>query len=153
MSVSPATRPHRSFCHREEWEFRSSLWKDPRLPLPAPRGHGTLPTHKDIIWRETLGGGNRKDGTWETKTFKRWNKIQPYSKFLGGSFVIISPVFKRRERFDWVFNHKEDVFLAHENIAQAPSEVEWVKSLRRVPLFATPWTVAYQASPSMGFST
>ena len=28
----------------------------------------------------------------------------------------------------------------------------WVKSLSRVRLFATPWTVAYQASPSMGFS-
>ena len=27
-----------------------------------------------------------------------------------------------------------------------------VTLLSRVPLFATPWTVAYQASPSMGFS-
>ena len=27
-----------------------------------------------------------------------------------------------------------------------------VKSLSQVRLFATPWTVAYQASPSMGFS-
>ena len=27
-----------------------------------------------------------------------------------------------------------------------------VKSLSRVRLLATPWTVAYQASPSMGFS-
>ena len=27
-----------------------------------------------------------------------------------------------------------------------------VKSLSRVQLFPTPWTVAYQASPSMGFS-
>ena len=27
-----------------------------------------------------------------------------------------------------------------------------VKSLNRVRLFATPWTVAYQAPPSMGFS-
>ena len=27
-----------------------------------------------------------------------------------------------------------------------------VKSLSRVRLFATPWSVAYQASPSMGFS-
>ena len=27
-----------------------------------------------------------------------------------------------------------------------------VKLLSRVQLFATPWTVAYQASPSMGFS-
>ena len=31
------------------------------------------------------------------------------------------------------------------------SEVK-VKSLSRVPLFATPWTVAHQALPSMGFS-
>ena len=32
--------------------------------------------------------------------------------------------------------------------------LEWeeVKSLSCVQLFATPWTVAYQASPSMGFS-
>ena len=29
---------------------------------------------------------------------------------------------------------------------------EWVKSLSRVWLFANPWTVAYQAPPSMGFS-
>ena len=28
----------------------------------------------------------------------------------------------------------------------------WVKSLSRVWLSVTPWTVAYQASPSMGFS-
>ena len=27
-----------------------------------------------------------------------------------------------------------------------------VKSLSRVPLFVTPWTVAYQAAQSMGFS-
>ena len=32
-----------------------------------------------------------------------------------------------------------------------PLEVK-VKSLSRVRLFATPWTVTYQASPSMGFS-
>ena len=29
---------------------------------------------------------------------------------------------------------------------------EWVKSLSRVWLFATRWTIAYQAPPSMGFS-
>ena len=32
------------------------------------------------------------------------------------------------------------------------SEKVKVKSLNRVQLFATPWTVACQASPSMGFS-
>ena len=30
--------------------------------------------------------------------------------------------------------------------------VSEVKSLSRVRLFVTPWTVAYQAPPSMGFS-
>ena len=30
--------------------------------------------------------------------------------------------------------------------------MEWVKSLSRVRLFATPWTVAYHAPLSMGFS-
>ena len=30
--------------------------------------------------------------------------------------------------------------------------MSWEKSLSRVWLFATPWTVAYQAPPSMGFS-
>ena len=32
------------------------------------------------------------------------------------------------------------------------SEVSEVKSLGRVRLFVTPWTVAHQAPPSMGFS-
>ena len=32
------------------------------------------------------------------------------------------------------------------------SDIVKVKSLSRVRLFATPWTVAYQAPPSMGFS-
>ena len=32
------------------------------------------------------------------------------------------------------------------------SELSEVKSLSRVQLFATPWTVAHQAPPSMGFS-
>ena len=31
-------------------------------------------------------------------------------------------------------------------------EIRKVKSLSRVQLFATPWTIAYQAPPSMGFS-
>ena len=32
------------------------------------------------------------------------------------------------------------------------SQVQLVKLLSRVQLFETPWTVAYQAPPSMGFS-
>ena len=41
------------------------------------------------------------------------------------------------------------------NVAMSLStfEKKKVKSLSRVRLFATPWTVAYQAPPSMGFSS
>ena len=35
--------------------------------------------------------------------------------------------------------------------SEPPGKVK-VKSLSRVRLFATPWTVVYQVSPSMGFS-
>ena len=38
------------------------------------------------------------------------------------------------------------------NHGGSPSVGMWVKSLSRVRLFVTPWSVAYQASQSMGFS-
>ena len=43
-------------------------------------------------------------------------------------------------------------FLCYQNVLGFRKESE-VKSLSRVLLFATPWTVAYQAPPSMGFSS
>ena len=52
-----------------------------------------------------------------------------------------------------------EVVLAQQGPSQARGRVEWrkvkkgtVKSLSRVRLFATPWTVAYHAPPSVGFS-
>ena len=42
------------------------------------------------------------------------------------------------------------VQLSHPYIER--KKVKKVKSLSRVQLFATPWTVAYQDPPSMGFS-
>ena len=38
------------------------------------------------------------------------------------------------------------------NITTGQRKKVQVKSLSHVQLFATPWTVAYQATPSMGFS-
>ena len=38
------------------------------------------------------------------------------------------------------------------DISEKKVELSTVKSLSRVRLFATPWTVAYQALLSMGFS-
>ena len=43
-------------------------------------------------------------------------------------------------------------FLNHVNLKFSLKERKKVKSLSHVRLFATPWTVAYQAPPSMGFS-
>ena len=43
--------------------------------------------------------------------------------------------------------------LSHHKLeSRLPGVCECVKSLSHVQLFATPWTVAYQAPPSMGFS-
>ena len=47
---------------------------------------------------------------------------------------------------------KTHLFLVP-NVLSTPTKTsEKVKSLSHIQLFATPWTVAYQASPSMGFS-
>ena len=48
----------------------------------------------------------------------------------------------------WPFGRRSG-FLLHGSLFRA---TVWVKSLSRVRLFATPWTVARQASLSMGFS-
>ena len=42
--------------------------------------------------------------------------------------------------------------VASSGLQSSGSVGEWVKSFSYVCLFATPWTVAYQAPPSMGFS-
>ena len=47
---------------------------------------------------------------------------------------------------------KERNFRSQEAGKPSPTPNRKVKSLSRVQLFATPWTVAYQAPPSMGFS-
>ena len=47
--------------------------------------------------------------------------------------------------------NKQMAVHPHNRILLSNEKVK-VKSLSRVQLFGTPWTVAYQASPSMGFS-
>ena len=48
----------------------------------------------------------------------------------------------------------QSLFIIFPDVLRKPSfaVLKWVRSLSRVWLFATPWTVAYQAPPSMGFS-
>ena len=51
------------------------------------------------------------------------------------------------------FNPKiPNVFLKCSEIETLESQRKKVKLLSRIRLFATPWTVACQASPSIGFS-
>ena len=49
-------------------------------------------------------------------------------------------------------NHEKSTRVG--NLGSCPNLTmsEWVKSLSHVRLFATPWTITYQAPPSMGFS-
>ena len=42
--------------------------------------------------------------------------------------------------------------LHKDNLTLSPNMKVKVKSLSRVGLFETPWTAAYQAPPSLGFS-
>ena len=44
------------------------------------------------------------------------------------------------------------VVICHWGYCSVSVVISEVKSLSRVRLFETPWTVAYQAPPSMGFS-
>ena len=48
--------------------------------------------------------------------------------------------------------HKEQQRRRLDKLSNSKKERKKVKSLSRVRLFATPWTVAYQAPLSMGFS-
>ena len=63
-------------------------------------------------------------------------------------FGVISPGFKSQfhHLIPMWFKGKVLTFLCQFLI------LKWVKSLSQVRLFATPWTAAYHAPPSMGFS-
>ena len=55
--------------------------------------------------------------------------------------------------FKLVFRHLQwDELIVYDILDYISCGALKVKSLSRVRLSATPWTVAYQASPSMGFS-
>ena len=57
-------------------------------------------------------------------------------------------VFRKRNMKDMVLLSKK---IIHHAMISSPLCIDYVKLLSRVQLFATPWTVTYQASLSMGF--
>ena len=62
---------------------------------------------------------------------------------------IISAFFMA-EQYSAVYT--DHIFFIHSSVKEHLGCFCVLKSLSRVQLFATPWTVAYQAPPSMGFS-
>ena len=87
-----------------------------------------------------------------------WGKLQDRA----GSAITVTGVAKVEAeilhtwRWRSLWWHCSSVAILAESHLKRPDQgrrvSEWVKSLSRVRLFATPWPVAYQASPSMGFS-
>ena len=75
--------------------------------------------------------------------------ILPSTGTCPGQAIKTSAIFLR-EVFSWKSLMKQDSEeFPYKWVSEWVSE--WVKSLSRVRLFATPWTVAPQAPPSMGF--
>ena len=72
-----------------------------------------------------------------------------------GSISLLQWIFPTQESNQGLLHCRRILYhLSYQGTPLAVFEKweEEVKSLSRVRLFATPWTVAYQASPSMGFS-
>ena len=59
------------------------------------------------------------------------------------------PILINKDVFEPNYN---ELKIMVQNRHYACTNLSEVKSLSRVQLFATPWTVDYQAPPSMGFS-
>ena len=79
------------------------------------------------------------------------NFLQPLTHHNGCSVYI--RMYSLAEWRRWRFGQRRFFFCEDltDGMEQSYSSMK-VKSLSRVRLFATPWTVVYQASPSMGFS-
>ena len=101
-------------------------------------------THWKTLWCwERLGaGGEGDDRGWDgwmaSLTDGRWVWVHSGSWWWTGRPGALRFMGSQRVGHDWA------------------TELNWtelkVKSLSRLRLFATPWTVAYQVPPSMGFS-
>ena len=71
--------------------------------------------------------------------------------FVQSMLDFCSYCYWKRQILDGALLGTVDVCLGVSRIFPSVSMNEWVKSLSCVWLFATPWTVAYHAPPSMGF--
>ena len=82
-----------------------------------------------------------------------WRKGNLLTLLVGTQWKQWETLFWGTPKLDGDYSHEIKRCLLLERKAMTNLWVsEWVKSLSHVRLFATPWTAAHQAPPSMGFS-
>ena len=92
------------------------------------------------------------------RTVSSQNQRDPSQSLLGILLSFIHSDFPYFQSADWIpgtvlswEQNGHNSLLSSDSLCSGGKKVK-VKSLSRVQLFGTPWTVAYQASQSMGFS-
>ena len=96
---------------------------------------------EDVFWgqiRESLAGDAREVGFDSKGIVDSWNGFKDRTVLSDTTVILWSKT---------VFSP----LMRNLNISSLKGRLK-VKSFSRVRLFATPWTVAHQASPPMGFS-
>ena len=120
------------------------LWNSPRVLLMG-RATASVPAH-DVFINKYLT--NLRPGTALWKQSKCGN-IAPTSWF----FLFLLVLVWFRYSFDWVHVFAKNCYKSSGKEGRKEGRKGRREKLpSHVPLFATPWTVAYQAPPSMGFS-
>ena len=106
--------------------------------LPGPSVHGILQA-RILEWLLFLPAGDLPDSGIEPES--------PASPAFTGIFSTTEPL--RRPYILVCFTY---IYIYIHIYIHTHTHIYKVKSLSHVRLFATPWTVAYQVPPSMGFS-
>ena len=124
------------FSRQEHWS---------RLPFPSPM-------HESEKWkwsRSVVSDSSRPRGLQPTRLLRPWaspGKSTVCTVILSASFCSHDKVLSPRNSLTLV------VQWLRLHVSNAGKWKVRVKSLSRVLLFAIPWTAAYQAPPSVGFS-
>ena len=160
-----------AFAWQNSISLCPALFHIPRPNLPVTPGVSWFPTfafQSPIMKRTSFFFFNFKIFNSYMRS-QSWTPLPPPSpQHLSGSSPCTSP---KHADIDWQFNSYMIVYMlechspksshplplplspkAHGFFTTDPPVKVKVKSLSRVWLFATPWGVAYQASPSVGFS-
>jgi len=77
--------------------------------------------------------------------------LQLYGKYRKQKYIFLKKLHRKQSRIWGIPQNKRPGFLKKEMTIEKKGcwVSEWVKSLSRFRLFETPWTVAYQAPPSI----